>query len=208
MLNNIVVDFFTQTTIICRGFSSRHSRAEEEDIDLSLKIKMYHLDLFAGFHYRSTEKVRGPNQEYHGINIWQSHDMDNPESEYSNKTERTQCLRVYGRKKSKVILLEFKNLSVGIFIVCLTSWYLSVCHTYWKPLLSQHTEKYNQKQTSINSLKYRMYGIIITKCLNTNILTFSRRKGLLRMPPEDSVRSPITWIRLLSRGAVSLLLLK
>ena len=67
--------------------------------------------------------------------------MNNPESEYSNKTERMQCLRGYGRKKSKVILPEFKILSVGIFIVCLTSWYLSVCHTYHKPLWSQHTEK-------------------------------------------------------------------
>ena len=60
---------YIDTTIKCRGFSSRHSKAEEEDFDLSLKIKMYHLDLLAGFHYRSTEKVRGPNQEYHGINI-------------------------------------------------------------------------------------------------------------------------------------------
>ena len=61
-----------------------------------------------------------------------------------------QCLRVYGRKKSTVILLEFKILSVGIFIVWLTSWYLSVCHTYHKLLLSQHIEKkkYYQQQTS------------------------------------------------------------
>ena len=61
--------FFYSNNNKCLGFSSRHSKAEEEDFDLSLKIKMYHLDLFAGFHYRSTEKVRGPNQEYHGINI-------------------------------------------------------------------------------------------------------------------------------------------
>ena len=61
-----------------------------------------------------------------------------------------QCLRVYGRKKSTVILLEFKILSVGIFIVWLTSRYLSVCHTYHKLLLSQHIEKKKYYQQATN----------------------------------------------------------
>ena len=116
----------------------------------NVSFRFVRLVFITGLARRSGELIRSIS-----INIWQSHDMNNPESEYSNKTERMQCLRVYGRKKSKVILLEFKILSVGIFIVCLTSRYLSVCHTYHKPLWSQHTEKqkYYQQQTTNSKIE-------------------------------------------------------
>ena len=116
--------------------------------------------------------------------------MNNPESEYSNKTERMQCLRVYGRKKSTVILLEFKILSVGIFFVWLTSWYLSVCHTYQKPLLSQHIEKkkYYLSATSQEQWNNVAFGIVNT--INAWQKIFSRRKRLKVCPGRIPSKIP------------------